>query len=267
LPVDERGKRLEVVERLVASGDDRSLVYAALELRQLIEYLVYRKLVAYSKYIPESVSAVWQPPQAMKALLRLEPDADKDVAIKISFDATPDTVDEATWIDLGHHIALDSNWLAKTYNRLGSYVHYAHGRPDGHDFEAMRVAVVEVLTELRRVSEANILACSPGERVSFACQECGQGVFVNADILKEDCRTICFNSECGARYVAANVDGKWGFEKETVDAPCPGCGATMYLPVHRLAVGAVFICRECDTRMRVGLALGIPDTEADAPAS
>jgi len=266
MPVDERGKRLEAVERLVASGDDRCLVYAALELRQLIEYLVYRKLAAYSKYVPESVSAAWQPPQAMKALVRLEPDADKDVAIKISFDAAPETEDTATWIDLGHHIALDSRWLTKTYNRLGSYVHYAHGRPEGHHFGAMRVAIVEILAELQRVSEANIVACSMGERRSFACQECGQAVFVNADILKEDCRTVCFNSACGARYVATNVDGEWAFEKETVDVPCPGCGATMYLPVHRLAVNAVFICRECDMRTRVGLALGVPDTEAAGSA-
>lgn len=260
--MDERGTRLEVVKRLIESGDERCLVYAALELRQLIEYLVYRKLVAYSKYVPESVSAVWQPPQAMKALLRLEPDADKDVALKISFDATPDNAGEATWIDLGHHIALNSKWLASSYNRLGSYVHYPHGRPEGHDCEAMRVAVVEILSELQRVSEANILACSPGERVSFKCQECGQAVFVNADILEEDCRTVCFNSECGAHYVAHSVDGGWAFEKETVDVPCPGCGATMYLPVHRLAVNAVFICRECNTHTRVGLALGVPDAEA-----
>ena len=261
-PVDERGTRLDVIGGLIASEENRDLAYAALELRQLIEYLVYRKLAAYSKYVPESVSQKWQPPQAMKALLRLEPDADKDVAIKVSFDATPETADTATWIDLGHHIALDSKWLTRTYSRLGSYVHVPHGRDGGHDYVAMRAALVEIFSELQRVSEANIVACSMGNRVSFACQDCGQSIFVNTDLLEEDCHTVCFNADCGARYVAAQPNGEWGFEKEAVEVDCPGCGAPMFLPIHRIAVGRVFVCRECEARTRVGLILGLPDPEA-----
>ncbi|MDP2234438.1 MAG: hypothetical protein Q8K89_12435 [Actinomycetota bacterium] len=259
IPADERADRLETAERLIASGDDRDLIYAALELRQLIEYLVYRKLAAYSTYVPESVSSTWQPPQAMKALLRLEPDADKNFTLKVSFDAVPGAEDEATWVELGEHIALDSKWLTTNYNRLGSYIHFPHGRPNGHDFRAMRTGITEIYAELQRVSEANILSFSGGERVSFVCRECDQQVFVNTDLLKEDGRTVCFNSNCGARYLATHIDGEWCYRKETVDVPCPECGSMMFLPVHKIQVNAVFLCRECNARTRVALALGIPD--------
>ena len=81
---DDRRNRLDRALALVEDEDDHNLLYAALELRQLIELVVYKKLESYSKWIPAAVTQSWQPTHAFKMLLEFEPDADKDFTLNIS---------------------------------------------------------------------------------------------------------------------------------------------------------------------------------------
>jgi len=59
---------------LLAQDEETVLRYAALELRTCIEAVVYEKLGSYREWLPIEAQT-WQPPQAFKALLNLEPDA------------------------------------------------------------------------------------------------------------------------------------------------------------------------------------------------
>lgn len=82
-PTNEKVQAYKAATELLGRKDDAVLRYVALELRRCIEAVVYEKLVAYGDLIPADAARTWQPPQAFKALLAVEPGADKDAVIAI----------------------------------------------------------------------------------------------------------------------------------------------------------------------------------------
>lgn len=254
--------RLERVRELLSSGDDAALVCAALELRQLIEVLTYRKLAVYSKYIPDSVMSTWQPPQALKALLQFEPDADQDFSISIAPEGSRDEADRA-WIGLGHHKALKAKWLTKNYNKLGSYLHAPHGDQVAPDPTKMRESLEAIALELETVVDASITGASLAGRVSLDCMECGQPMQATVEYLEENHHMICFNSDCGVVHTAELVDGEWMFSPQVQDAECASCGCEFHFMTKYLKPGAVIACPECGARHQIVLGWNLLDGQED----
>lgn len=112
------------------SADD-VLQYAALELRQCVESIIYEKLRVYKKYVPGVVFEKWQPQHASKMLLQFEPGADESFRMAIR-EEHEDGVASETPVYVGEYRSLSLSWLEKNYNKLGSYLHVPHTRrPEG----------------------------------------------------------------------------------------------------------------------------------------
>lgn len=107
---------------ILDTGDDFTLRYACLELRFCIEAITYDKLRFYAPRLPVLVIETWQPPQAMKALVQIEPDAASNYSIAMS---PEDSLGHPTgeWMSVGAHKSLPVSWITKIYNKLGSYLH------------------------------------------------------------------------------------------------------------------------------------------------
>jgi hypothetical protein len=83
-PTDEKVQPYNAAKELLAQGKDELYRYGALELRRCIEALVYEKLEAYRKWISEKLARTWQPPQAFKALLEIDPGGQDDGAFAVA---------------------------------------------------------------------------------------------------------------------------------------------------------------------------------------
>jgi hypothetical protein len=257
---------LDRAKALIAAGDERSLVYAALELRQLLELVTYQKLDAYEKWLPASVLGTWQPPQAMRALLQFEPGADQNMSLRFAVQG-PTGERAGPWVEMGEHKAIGAKWLTKQYNKLGSYVHVARDDHRTRGVGELRAYLDEVAAELEAVADSHLLACSMAERVTFSCAACEQEVTANAEALRESGRAVCFNLDCGAAHVVEEIDGQWSFKLDSVDANCLHCGTIFCFAKCHAKPGAVLTCPECGARHDITLGWRLADTPAGDRAS
>lgn len=261
----DRKGHLERAHALIACGGQVELTYAAVELRQLIERLVYEQLAHYSEYIPDRALSVWQPPQAFKALLQFEPNADKDFRLSFS-EQGPDGLPAGPWVTLGCHKAFDVRWLTKTYNKLGSMVHAPHGDQKQFDPVACRNDLGKIAGTLQEIAHSTIIAGSISQRVHFECIECGAPACATVESLREHGKALCFNTDCGAVHLATELDNHWEFRLETVEATCPSCAAAILLPAWHIRHGELFRCMQCDALLAVSLGL-VPRREGGTAPS
>lgn len=240
---------------LLATQDDQVLRYVCLELRLCIEAITYDKLRTYANRLPPKVIETWQPPQAMKALLQLEPRAERDFTLRISPEGEPGQP-SGDWTELGSHAALKLPWLRKTYNKLGSYLHIPSPRVDElrpqHATTAkLRHDLDRILADLEAAVQSR-LDCSMAFVVSFPCSQCGMTVPCNSDSLRERGTAECLNPSCGASFLAeACSDGGFMMRLDEITVSCCSCKKDTPVERQRLQVGFTFVCRECSAIHKV----------------
>lgn len=234
--------------RLLASGDDASLPYAALELRMAMEAIAYAKLRAYATRVPEEAFAKWQAPQAVKALLQFEPHANREKRVVLrSHDATGASGTAAL---LGETRSFDLTWFRKSYNSLGSLLHQpsptrASKAVEPASLEKVRATLTTILIEVERVA-ASTLEGGMAEVVYFSCFGCQQRVWCNLEAVRASRRAVCLYSSCSAVHTAElHDDGTISFLLDAVGTECPVCQSVTYVERRHLNIGFGFSCDAC----------------------
>jgi hypothetical protein len=262
---------LRRAHNLLAKGDDALLRYVCLELRFCLEAVMYDKLRAYAPRLPASIYAKWQPPQALKALLQIEPRADHDYVVRISRDDGSGKP-SGDWAHLGTHQTLKLSRLRKLYNQLGNYLHVpspsAQDRnPPSPAPEKIREDLSAILEELEPVV-ASTIDGTFSVTISFACSECESTVVCNEDGLRESYKATCLNVACGAEFSAVeNSEGEFEFRLLTLPFQCINCKHQNLIETRRIVVGYTFMCSECGVTHGVvepAWAYGLVDSEAQA---
>lgn len=242
----------ERAQNLFKSGDDSLLRYVCLELRFCIEAIVYDKLRLYANRLPPTVIATWQPPQAMKALLRIEPEANENKSVAM---CPEDSEGNPTgnWLHVGMHRTVPVSWISKTYNKLGNFLHVPNPRaeelrPLPVSMEKLRRELNAILTELKPVVETSFDA-SFAEVVTFPCEICNSLVPCNAKGLRQTHEAECLNPHCGVRFVAVeNDNGSFSFTLQTAVFPCQKCKNEIPIADKKVKVGMDFTCSACRTK-------------------
>ena len=110
---------------MLDAGNDADLHYAALDLRLCIEAITYGKLQSFTEHLPPSMlQRTWQPPQLLKAMMQVDPHADKSFTMSIGLETSAGAPpDPAQMTFIGQHHAFGYAWLRKQYNKLGSMLH------------------------------------------------------------------------------------------------------------------------------------------------
>ena len=103
-PIAEKRQALDRAIEMISRGNTDELRYVALELRRCIEAVVYEKLWVYRDRFPAEVARRWQPPQAFRALLVMEPNAEHTKIVRIG-----NSVD--------NHLCLRTHLLSNSPNR------------------------------------------------------------------------------------------------------------------------------------------------------
>jgi hypothetical protein len=236
---------LERAQELLARGDDDVLTYAALELRQAVEAIVYDKLNVYDKYVPRAVFETWQPYHAMRMLLEFEPDGDENMRMRIAETNADGTA--GPWIDLGEHRTFKVGWLNKNYNKLGSYVHAPHGRDREVDFTKMRADLNDIVAEVRVVVESPIIGIAMAPRYSFPCGACGRTSVANATSVEGSGKAVCIHPNCGAIHRPRWEGETWKLVLETTEFDCCVCKGPIPVENRKLDIKCEFECPTCKT--------------------
>jgi len=248
---DKHGRLARALE-LIEAGGERDLVYAALELRQLLEPIVYQRLEGYSEYVPAAVTSAWQPAHALKMLLRFEPEADKQVSLRIA-EESPSGETVGQWIDFGTVPPIDARWLTKRYNQLGNYVHVPRGKAALRSQVKLRKDLELIAGEITPIVEARLMSVTLDQRVTFECAQCDKRVIANVDHLRETGRVACMDPNCGAVHVAEELDDIWSFHLDFIEAPCFHCDETIRFERRHIMPGALVKCPACGTEHEVAL--------------
>jgi hypothetical protein len=124
-PTEEKVEALRAAKELLSRNDDKLFRYVALELRRCVEAVVYEKLLVYRDWIPPEVARTWQPPQAFKALLKMDPEAQETSTLAIALQPQPNVPAPGPYTTLGVDQRPKLGWLTKTWNKLGQHLHAA----------------------------------------------------------------------------------------------------------------------------------------------
>jgi predicted RNA-binding Zn-ribbon protein involved in translation (DUF1610 family) len=251
--VTEKRDAYDRARDLLATSDDGVLRYVALELRRCIEAIVYEKLWAYRDRIPPDAAWKWQPPQAFRALLTMEPDAAQTAVLRFAPEDTPGGEVTQPFTTLGTDVRPSPGWLNKTYNKLGSLLHadwpYAQNAKKNEP-EEVRLFLAKVANDVEPFVTRTFTS-TLAVTVRFECAVCLQPIIANVAGLEKAAEVTCLDPACGARYFCTKEGNEFGFRLDATDADCPECGSLIRLPNNKLAIGLTFPCKECGSEFQI----------------
>jgi|GEM_PF-1056712 len=250
-PRQEKRAAFKAARELLANGEEAGLRYCALELRRCLEAVVYEKLSAYKNRLPAQARK-WQPPQAFKALQQFEPDAASSATISLALEEKPGGPPQGPFQVLGQDLRPKIDWLTKTWNKLGSFLHadfpFSGQKPD---ISTASGYFGEVLEDLRPFVERSFTSTF-GLTVRITCQFCGFETVANADGVKARGELICLNPDCSVRYRALGFTGdEAAFEPDVPILECLNCGKCFHLIPRQLVDRGIVKCSSCKTEHMV----------------
>ena len=240
---------------LLDKNKNSLLSYVCLELRFCIEAIAYQKLNAYKSILPSSVMSKWQPPQAMKALLQLEPEALEDFTLYVGREDTPGKP-AANMRSLGTHSTFRFSWLRKTYNKLGNYLHVPNPSvevryADPKRQEKLRSDLKEMIRELEPIVQSH-LDGRMGMTVSFDCCKCGKRISISSRALADQIEVECMDRSCSAVHWAKDEgNGEYSFGLKRHRFKCLQCSQNMDVEERLISIGFHFNCSNCGEEYEV----------------
>lgn len=247
-PNFEKHHAFDRAKDLLARNDEDSIRYAALEFRRCLEAVVYEKLWIYRRRIPAEAARKWQPPQAFKALLLMEPDADETFTVAVRPEKAPGVISDEPWTTLGTDVRPKAPWLTKTWNKLGSFLHatWPFERPHELNHEdrimELRAFLEKTTSELEPFVRQDVTFTASIE-ITFTCSVCGFEIRVNARGIEHAGEITCI--ECDCRYLVEKVGQDLTFRLDAAGALCPECSEQFPLPRQKLKEGYEFSCPAC----------------------
>src|SRR6267143_6088324 len=115
-------QHLEKATRLLATGDDDDLIYACLELRKSLEAYAYSLLQRYLSEVPLRAVETWQADKVLKELLAIDPKAGSSYTLRMKRNASENEA-AGEWRKLGEDRRLPGDYVRKSYQTLGSFLH------------------------------------------------------------------------------------------------------------------------------------------------
>jgi len=241
---------------LLEREDDSLLRYAALEARRCLEAVVYEKLWAYRDRFGPKLGRRWQPVQAFKVLLALEPEAADTKRIFIGSHKEVDVPGDGPAHYAGEDVRPPLDLLEKNH-KLGGLLHarFPFGKTSPfEDPAALRGFLDQVLAELQPCVESNITMTSPFT-TSLDCVKCEFNIVVSHLAVQMTGLVDCFNPECALRYrVGQREDGSFWWEvAEHSHVVCGDCGEKVLIPSYKLSEGFRFACLKCSVEHEVSI--------------
>jgi len=246
----------------IASGETHRLRYAALELRDALEALVYDRARALRAEIPPQEYATWQPRQLMRVIADIDPKLGMTSILRVAQEEKlGQRPPPGAYQTLGTDHVVTIAELKATYDKLGSYLHMPslaqlqkQATPDPAKLKAL---CDEVIAIVERVVSSRVWNSTLGVFATLdACmnEECGKPIRKRIPAGQTELDVKCFH--CAAEYkITSQAGGRVLWMPKQIDAECsaPQCKQTMPLWPHELLPGTNWRCKACGTHNRIDL--------------
>jgi len=261
MPLDQQAI-LNRARSQLALGTTESLRYAALECRLLMEELTYEKLRAYAELLPEAELNKWQPREAVKMLLAIDPAADQGVKLAISALPAPEDrelikedYERMEWVPLGEHHALSLKWL-KNYHKVGALLHAPKASESSTmPIEKQQKLLTDILEELTKAAGSTLRSIVNKGGLVFHCIGCNRQILANRMNLLKGSVALCPNDDCQFEYeIAPHESGEEpsAVRPKSATVACAKCAHLIHVPKRRLRAGHQFECSKCSAEYRLG---------------
>ena len=234
---------IDRINTLLDCNTAGSVTYAALEARLVLERVCYDRLRQSHDYISHAQLKRWQPNAIMTTLInQVDETATTTRILYISKEpAEPEVIpSDDDFVEVGIQIGFDPKYIGKLWSALSGLALHAklpEHREDAidsyGDTEKIRAKIVEVVSELERLSKTTLTMSGIGEEVSFACA-CGEKNKRRAGLLKQGQSVYCINPNCDHSYTVEKSDEGFNFEPEIISVDCNNCGMTNAAPRRTL---------------------------------
>tara|TARA_R110000744_G_scaffold282093_1_gene393842 strand:+ start:1734 stop:2684 length:951 start_codon:yes stop_codon:yes gene_type:complete len=202
-------KLLESAKVHIQSEHEFSLNYAALDLRMLLEALIYDRAKVYRKELPAKAFRIWQPRKLLNFLLKIDSYADQGAGLAIGINEKTGEPSPDNMKSLGQESVFSLKEIKKYYDKLGSFLH----TPTIENIEGNKSPTVEKISKTcweliqiaDRVLASPIFNLNIKNTIDWTCNNCEAKVF----------RRIPFEGQPQ--------------QSKNLYAPCPSCEATYTL--------------------------------------
>lgn len=251
---------LDRAKSLLIGEDEGQLRYAALDLRQAFEALVYENALGYSDELVGEDYLVWQPTQILEKILEIDPFADKPLELSIQDPKTKE------WHKLGTQSRIGLGALKKLYFALGNRLHTPslaeamRNKPPKHG--AFRKLCNECVELIERDLNASLrMDGSIFGSANLDCMSCGTVIRRRLDALrtpqnnnKKTKEVIIANcSGCVASYAIRWEEDGYSWETQKWRAKCPftDCKGVHEKWTREVTVGMLSKCPACGKRSKI----------------
>lgn len=242
------------IRSLLEVGDEKSLVYAALEARLAIERVCYERLRMAHDYISPDDLRTWKPQYIVETLIAaVDPRISQEWTLSIGSEPGEDP---EKYLPLGTQKGFNPKELNRLWQAMSSFLHTSLPRNSKDNISHYKSAVItrpkieEALVELERLSEGTIASALVFETISFHC-DCGQVNKRAKEVLANDAIVNCINEKCREQYQVEIKQGEYTFKSLTLAIQCCECETTHYFPQRGLIEmknneRGKFHCKNCN---------------------
>ncbi len=239
-------QHFEKATALLATGDDDDLTYACLELRKSLEAYAYSLLQRYLSEVPLRAVETWQADKVLKELLAIDPKSASSYTLSMQRSAS-ETDAAGPWVQLGEDRRLPVDYLRKTYQALGSFLHVPTIRQSGGsgNLARARERAVEVHERLSKIlAPARIIGNLSTGIYHFNCTECEAPIARRRAFLAEGGSVECGN--CGQGFdTEVQGDGGFFFIPLSFSWDCPRCQSRGEIVRSKAKDGLDVSCTHC----------------------
>lgn len=258
-------ERLARAKALIVKGDTESVRYACLELRLAIEYLAYQQLQAYLAEVPDEAMRKWTPRQVIEQMREVDPNADKSSTLFYGKEETYGVPAKEMSV-VGEDRRFSLKWANTNHNALGNFLH----APSLHQLETgqapsaekMLRKASEIAATVQHILDTPLFNVNFGVFFEFNC-DCGGSIKRRDGSFKKRDGIKC--PSCGAIHDVVGEDkatGQTQFSIRKISYKCETCSSDNWIGVHRLNLGTVLICANCDAKARIIYSLALVDQPA-----
>lgn len=245
----EARQSLARAKALLATNDEASLRYAALDLRMTMEAVVYDKMGAYKAEIPQIEYETWQPTKVLKALLEIDPKADQSVTIAMGIEDTPG-VPAPQMSLLGTETPLSHKTLRGNYDAISNYLHMPtikqFATKGGADMIRLRERCEALVTALDAVLEGSLFNVSIGQFTVFDCFRCGKEIRKRFTVdSPKEMRATCIHCNAPHRVIADGDEYLWTSIAYDVQCADPTCDGRTKVFEDQVVEWGTFSCVKC----------------------
>ena len=262
---DAAKEALKRAKEALDNGSDHYLKYAALELRMALEALIYERAGLYTEELSNKALSTWQPGKLLNILLEIDPYTDKSATIFIGVEEEYGKPSK-NMKPLGKERVLSLDEIKKFYDRLGSYLHTKTKeqieKKKGASPEKIRAYCNELHEIINEVVNSPVFNFNMKTTSKRICEKCGTEIIRRIIPSKESFTANCI--ECGVSYKVTpqqNNEVLWEPIGTKVTCANKSCDSDLFLFESEIKVGTYWVCKKCNMRNHIGLALFLAPDE------